>query len=120
MNKEISYIFLIIGIVLAAIFYSIGSYYFRYGQLNNIKFIYIFIISLTCGIISYLIKIPVFYFFGKNLTIMYINIIFLITSFIIITLYSKIILNEQIKIHTYIIFFFIISLIILDNLLNLK
>ena len=118
MNNIIIYILLLLGIFFSALFYSIGSYYFRYGYMNKIKFKYIFIISIICGIISYLIKIPVFYFLGKNMTIMYINILFLVISFLIITLYSKFILNETINIHTYIIFTIIVILIVLNNYLS--
>jgi hypothetical protein len=118
MNKIKNYILLFLGIFLSALFYSIGSYYFRYGYINKIKFKYIFLISIICGIISYLIKIPVFYFLGKKFTIMYINILFLIISFVMITIYSKFILNETIKIHTYIIFTIIVMLIVLNNYLS--
>lgn len=113
----ISNLYFFIGIISAAFFYTIGSYYFRYGYENNIKFQYIFIISIILGITSFLIKIPIYYYYGHKFTIMHINIYFLIISFILIILYSKFFLQEEIKLHTYIIMTTIILLIIYDQLL---
>ena len=112
-------ILFIIGLTIGAIFYVLASYYFRYGQNNNIKFRYIYIISVLLALISFLIKIPLFYYLGKNMSIMLINIIFLIISFILVVLYSKYILKEIIPIYTYIIIIAIIMLIILNNILDL-
>jgi hypothetical protein len=118
MNNLIKYILFILGIILSSTFYTLASYYFRYAENKNIKFIYIFILSIIFGIISYMIKIPTFYYFGKDLNIMIINIYFLVTTFIIVTLYSKFILNENIPSYTYIILILIILLIILNNIMN--
>ena len=118
MNKLLFYILFIGAIFLSSFFYTGASYYFRYGEMNNIKFIYIYLISMILGMISYSIKIPVFYYFGKELSVFIINTIFLVVIFISVTLYSKFILNEKIKTHTYIICALIILLLILNNLLN--
>ena len=118
MNKIVLYGLFIIGIILSSIFYTLASYYFRFADDNNIKFKYIFIISIILGIISYSIKIPTFYYFAKNINIMFINIIYLVITFIFVTLYSKFILNEQIKLHTYIIIILVVLLIILNGLLD--
>jgi hypothetical protein len=120
MNKIITYIWLTLGIILAAIFYILASYYFRYGEYHNIQFQYIFIISVCLGIISYMIKIPIFYYLGKDLSIMVINIIFLIIAFILVVLYSKFILHEIIPIYTYTIIVMIVLLILLNQLLDIK
>jgi len=118
MNKIILYSLFLIGIFISSIFYTLASYYFRFAEKNNIKFKYIFLVSIILGIFSYSIKIPVFYIFGKNINVMIINIIFLVTTFILVTLYSKIILKENIKLYTYIIIILIILLIILNNTLE--
>lgn len=120
MNNITNYILFSIGLLLSATFYTIGSYYFRFAQQNNIKFKYIYLISISLGILSYLIKIPTFYFFGKNFKIMFIHIIFLIASFITVLLYSKFYLKEEIHLHSLIIFTIIILLLILDNILTNK
>ena len=108
----------VIGIILASIFYVIGTYYFRLGENNNDNFNQIFWVSLFFGMCSYLIKIPVFHFYAKNISVMLINIFFLTTTFIFVVLYSKYILHEEIKLHTYIIICFIVGLILLNDLLN--
>jgi hypothetical protein len=120
MNIIIRYILLFLCIIISAIFYILASYYFRYAEQNNIKFIYIYLISIILGIISYSIKIPVFHFFGKDISIMILNIIFLVISFIIVIFYSKYVLNEKIPIYTYIISILIVLLIILNNILEYK
>ena len=112
-------ILFIIGITIGAFFYVLASYYFRYGENNKIKFKYIYIISILFAIISFIIKIPLFHYLGKNMNIMIINIIFLIISFILVVLYSKYILNEKIPIYTYIIIFLIIILILLNYILDI-
>ena len=117
--KNIFYCLLfLIGIILSCTFYTLGTYYFKFGIDNNIKFKYIYIISIIFGIMSYVIKIPLFYYFLKDINIILINTFFLLITFILITLYSKFILNEKIFLHTYIILFFIVLLIILNNYLN--
>lgn len=108
------------GIILNAITFVTASYYFRYGDKHNQSFPYIFFVSIIFGIISYSIKVPVLYFFGKNMSVMLLNIIILITIFITVTLYSYFILNEHISMHTYIIITIIILLIILNNWLDFR
>lgn len=114
MNNTLLNILLFLGIVSGCVFYISGSYYFRYASENNIKFKYILIISILLGCISYLIKIPVFYYFGGNFSIMHLNLFFLVISFIMVCFYSKFILKEDIQIHTYIIMSIIVLLIIFD------
>jgi hypothetical protein len=111
----INYIILILGIIIASLFYVIANYYFRYGQTINQTFLKIFLISLLFGILTITVKVPILYFFEKDISIMLIHVIFLITSFTIIILYSKFILNEKIKLHTYIILILIVLLILLNH-----
>lgn len=120
MNKIVLFILFLIGVIFGSIFYTLASYYFRYGKMHNIKFFYIFLISIFFGIISYSIKVPIFYFLGKDYTIMFINVIFLITTFVVVTLYSKFILSEEIQTHTYIIFALIVLLLMLNYFINEK
>ena len=120
MNKITTYSLFIIGSILASIFYTCGSYYFRIGESRKIKFKYIYIISIFLGIISYSIKIPVFYYFGKNMSTMIINAFFLIITFISVTLFSKFILKEDIPLHTYLILILIVLLIALNDVLDSK
>jgi len=109
-----------IGILLSSIFYVCGSYYFKFAKKYNIKFIYILGISILFGVISYCIKIPIFYYFSENMHITLINIIFLALSFLLVILYSKFILNENIPLYTIIISILIILLILLNYILDLQ
>jgi hypothetical protein len=118
MNKILSYIFFIIGIFIGSIFYTLASFYFKYAEKYNIKFIYIFLVSILFGICSYSIKIPVYYFFGKNMNVLLLNIIFLVLSFIVVMLYSKFILNEKIPFYSILIIVIILLLIILNHILD--
>lgn len=118
-NKTYLYILLVIGIVISSIFYTIASYSFRYAENYNIKFRYIFIFSLLFGLISYSIKIPVYYFFGKRFSIFVLNILFLIITFIFVVMYSYFILHEKIDTHTYIIITIIVCLLIINDILSM-
>jgi len=118
MNKILTYIFFIIGIFISSIFYTIASFYYKYAQKYNIKFIYIYLISILLGIFSYSIKIPAYYFFGQNMHVLLINIIFLVSTFIIVMLYSRFILNEKIPFYSIIIIIIILLLIILNHILD--
>ena len=120
MNKIYIYILFFLGTLISAFFYIIASYYFRYGQENNVKFKYILIISLFFGILSYLLKISTFYFFAKKVKVLLLHIIFLIFSSIIVYIYSKFYLKEKIKVQSLVIYIIIILLIILDSILNNK
>lgn len=118
MKNIFNYSLFFIGITLSCIFYILGTYYFKYGIKNNIEFKYIYITSIIFGIMSYTIKVPLFYYLLKDTNILLINAYFLVIVFILTTIYSKIVLNEKIFIHTYIILFFIILLLILNNYLS--
>ena len=118
MNKIVMYSLFIIGTVIASMFYTFGSYYFRIGESRKIKFIYIYLISIFFGLLSYSIKVPIFYHFGKKMSVMIINAMFLVITFISVTLFSKFILNEEIPMHTYLILILIVLLIVLNDVLE--
>ena len=120
MDKIISHTLFFIGLFFACIFYIYGSYYFRLGEMSNDKFIKVFLISVICGLISFSIKIPTFYFFAKHLNIMLINIIYLTITFILVVIFSKFVLKEHIKLYTYIIIILVVLLILLNSFLDMK
>jgi hypothetical protein len=113
-----NYFLLLIGITISSIFYVLGSYYFRAIDYTKNNFINVYIISCLLGLISFMIKIPIFYYLAKKYTIRVINIFYLIIAFILIVLYSKYVLNEGIPLYTYIIIIIILILIILNNILD--
>lgn len=110
------YIILLVGIIFSSISYIGSTYYFKYGEKNNISFNKILFISIFFGVISYIIKIPVYYYYGKYWSALYIHILFYFVSFIVILLYSYFILNEKIETHTYIIIVIIFILLIINDL----
>ncbi len=109
---------LLTGIIISSFFYIGSIFYFRYAQINNIKFGKIFLISILLGFISYIIKIPICYYYGSEYSIFYMNILFAVTCFIFVTIYSYFILDEKIERHTYIIIVIIFFLLIIDNILK--
>jgi hypothetical protein len=119
MNKILLYFIFFIGLFISAIFYTISSYYFRLGQQLKIKFEYIYIISIVFGIISFLIKIPIYYYFGNDFSILAIHIYFLVFIFALLSFYSFYILSEKIPLHTIIILILIVSLLVINDLLNI-
>jgi len=111
-------IILLIGIILSSLFYVLGSYYFRLEEYHHNNFTKILVISLLFGMCSYFIKIPIYHFYGKDRPVTFINIIFLVFTFIFLSIYSKYILHEEPKFHTYIIICIIIGLILLNDILD--
>jgi len=120
MNKILLYSALVLGLLIAGIFYVCATYYFRYGQTKNESFMKILGTSIILIIITYLIKIPVFYYFGKEVSILILYMIFLIITFILVIIFSNFVLNEPIQLYTYIIVILIVLLIILNDTLDLK
>ena len=90
MNKLLLYLLFFTGLIISSIFYTFSSYYFRLGEQLKIKFEYIYIISIVCGIISYLIKVPVYYYFGKDFNILTIHVYFLVITFSLLSFYRPI------------------------------
>ncbi len=115
--KILNYIILIIGIILYSILYVIATYSYKYYEKKNKSFIFIFTICLSLAILSYIIKIPLFYYYAKKNTLMTHILQTVIISFVLV-IYSKYILDEKIYIHTYIILFLILFLVILNEYLS--
>ena len=120
MNKILLYSVLILGLLISGIFYVCATYYFRYGQIKNESFMKILGISIMLIIITFLIKIPVFYYFGSEVSVLVLYMIFLIITFIIVIIFSNLILNEPIQLYTYVIVVLIVLLIILNDMLDVK
>jgi hypothetical protein len=118
MNNILLYSLFILGVLLSASFYTIGSYFFRLGQKRNIEFKHIYVLSIIFGLLSFIIKVPMFYYFGDKINVITINTIFLLTVFILVNLYSIFILNENIPLYKYCIFILIVLLIIISNILD--
>ena len=107
---------LIAGLVLYSIFHTFASYGFTYYK-NVRSFPYIFTVCLLSGIISYMIKIPLYYYYGgtNHMTtyLLYVTIL----SFVV-ALYSAYFTGEKVKPHTYLILIAFIGLLALNDFLN--
>ena len=115
-NITTNYQILLIGLIIYSIFHTFASYGFMYYK-NTRSFSYVFAVSLLTGIISYMIKIPLYYYYGKtnhmNTYLLYITIL----SFAV-ALYSDYFTGEKVKPHTYLILFCFIGLLALNDYLN--
>jgi hypothetical protein len=111
------FVILLIGLIIVSIFYVIASFGYKYLEERHYSFKYIFLISLLSGLMVYVIKVPLFYYYGlDNALITYM--LYMIVVSVAVTLYSTLVLREKIEIHTYIILSIIISLFLLDEYLT--
>jgi len=114
---SLDFIILVVGLIIVSIFYELASFTYTYSTNNNYSFKYIYLISLIFGIIVYLIKIPLFYYYGLDDTLLMYTLYLVIVSTTVI-LYSHFILKEKTHTHTIIIMSIIIGLFILNNYLT--
>ena len=117
---ENSFILYIILTAIACVFHIIGTYFYKLYDNNVSNFPKIFILSIIFGAFASIIRVPTNIFLGKKLNVVFMEVLYLFLLFITTTLYSSWILNEKIKIHTYIIVAVIISLIVLNDYLSNK
>lgn len=108
---------LIFGIIIFSILYVIASFGYKFFPKHEYPFKYIFAGSLLAAIIGYCIKIPLFYYYGKDDTIT-IYILYTAILSITVSLYTKFILHSKVNTHTYVILLLIILLVILNEYLN--
>jgi len=118
LNKDL--IILVLGLIVASIIYVLATFGYVYLKKRGYSFKSIYIISILLGLLLYIIKIPLFYYYGlDNALITYI--LYSIIISITVVIYSRIVLKERIYTHTYFIMSVILTLFILnDYLSNLK
>jgi hypothetical protein len=118
LNKDL--IILVLGLIVVSIIYVLATFGYVYLQTRGYSFKTIYIISILLGLLLYIIKIPLFYYYDlDNALITYI--LYSIIISITVVFYSRIILRERIYTHTYVIMGAILTLFILnDYLTNLK
>jgi len=109
-------VIIIIGIFIYSIFYILASYGYNYWDKNNKSFQFIYIISIILGIISYMIKVPLFYFFDKqNMFSTYI--LYLSISSIVMVIFSIYVLKEEVPITSYIVLLLVFLLVCFNEYL---
>ena len=111
------FIILVVGLILVSIFYVLASFGYTYSKNNNYSFKHIYLISLIFGIMVYLIKIPLFYYYGLDNTLIMYTLYLIVVSTTVI-LYSHFVLKEKSHVHTRVILTIIIGLFALDNYLT--
>jgi hypothetical protein len=110
-------IILIIGISLASILHVVGTFGYKYWKTQSNSAWFIILLGILLGSSSYVVKVPLFYYYAKqNVLSTYILSISIIS--IVITLFSKFILKEQIQMHTYIILLLVVILLSYNEYLN--
>ena len=115
--KNYNYIILIIGLTIFSIVSIIATFGYKYFKKKEKDFLFIFLVSLFFGILSYCVKIPLLYYYGQQDSVSTYILSIVILTFILI-LHSKFILNEKVKIHTYVIIFLIVFLVLLERYLS--
>lgn len=110
---------LVVGIFIFSIFYVIASFGYKFFSNKGYSFKYIFAGSLLAAIIAYCIKIPLFYYYGKD-DVITIYILYTAILSITVSLYAKFILHSKVYTHTYVILSLVVLLVILNEFLTMK
>lgn len=115
-NKDL--IILILGLIIVSIIYVLATFGYVYLQTLGYSFKSIYIISILLGMLLYSIKIPLFYYYDLDNTLITYLLYTIIIS-ITVVLYSRIVLKETIHTHTYVILVAILMLFILNDYLTI-
>lgn len=101
----------------ACLFHLFGTYYFLQSSQNQ-TFFNIMIISIFLNSFATIIRVPNNLFLGKGLSVVYMEMLYVFLLFIATTLYSTIILNENVHTHTYVIAGLMFGLFIVNEYLS--
>jgi len=120
MNKEYkNLIFIIVGLFLYSVLHVLGSYGYKYWEKQGKGMSFIFFIGIFFGFLSYVIKVPLFYFYGTQSSVL-IYIIYLVVLSIVVVWFSKIVLKEQEELHTYITLIIVVLLAAYNQYLSFR
>jgi len=114
--KFVLYIFVTF---IACMFYLLGTYYYELPD-DNTSFSIVLINSLLFGVIASVLRISNNKFLGEELSVLYMEILYLCLLFLATILYTIFLTKEHVHTHTYLIFSAIVGLLIINNLLNLR
>lgn len=101
----------------ACLFHLFGTYYFLQSGQNQ-TFLRVMITSILLNSMATIIRVPNNLFLGKGLSVIYMEMLYVFLLFIATTMYSKIILNENVPIHTHIIAGLMFGLFIVNEYLS--
>ena len=119
MSENINLILFTILVFFAGIFYSFGNFYSKIPGVSN-NFWKIFFISLLCVVAEYTIRVPAIFFLVKNMSSILIYTIIQAVTFVVVILFSKYVLKEEVKPITYALLIVIMILIIAHNIIIKK
>jgi hypothetical protein len=110
-------IILVLGLIIVSIIYVLATFGYAYLQSRGYSFKTIYIISILLGMLLYIIKIPLFFYYDlDNVLITYL--LYTIIISITVVFYSRIVLKETIHTHTYVIMVAILMLFIFNDYLT--
>jgi len=110
-------IILVLGLIIVSIIYVLATFGYAYLQTIGYSFKSIYIISILLGMLLYIIKIPLFYYYDLDNTLITYLLYTIIIS-ITVVFYSRIVLKETIHKHTYVIMVAILILFIFNGYLT--
>jgi hypothetical protein len=120
MNKEYrNLIFIIIGLFIYSVLHVLGTYGYKYWEKQGKDISFIFFVGIFFGFLSYVVKVPLFYYYGTQTSVL-IYITYLVILSIVVVLFSKYILNEQEALHTYITLIIVVILVAYNQYLTFR
>lgn len=114
MNSILIYIVLTFS---ACFFHLFGTYYFLQA-VNHKSFIAILITSILLNSMATIIRVPTNIFLGRDMSVVYMEMVYVFLLYIAIILYSRFIQKELVSLHTYIIAGLMFGLMILNEYLS--
>lgn len=118
-TQPLKFLLYIFVTFIACIFYLLGTYYYELPD-DNTSFSIVLINSLLFGVIASVLRISNNKFLGDELSVLYMEILYVCLLFFATILYSIFLTKDKIHTHTYIIFSAIVGLLITNHLLNKK
>ena len=118
-TQPLKFLLYIFVTFIACIFYLLGTYYYELPD-DNTSFSIVLINSLLFGVIAAILRISNNKFLGDELSVLYMEILYVCLLFFATILYSIFLTKDKIHTHTYLIFSAIVVLLITNHLLNKK
>jgi len=118
-TQPLKFLLYIFVTFIACIFYLLGTYYYELPD-DNTSFSIVLINSLLFGLIASVLRISNNKILGDELSVLYMEILYVCLLFFATILYSIFLTKDQIHTHTYIIFSAIVGLLIANHVLNKK
>ena len=112
-------ILFVIILFFAGIFYAFGNFYSKIPGVSN-NFWKIFFISILCVIGEYTLRVPAIFFLVKDMSSVLIYTIIQAVTFLVVILFSKYVIKEEVKPITYALLIVIMTLIVAHNIIIKK